>query len=66
LKSDTKNKDGYGRLLRYVYVDDLFINSEMIRLGLAKFEEVGPNVKYSELFLEMEEKAKKARRCIWE
>ncbi len=41
LERDIKNKDDYGRLLRYVYVNDLFINSEMIRLGLAKFEEIG-------------------------
>ena len=52
--------------MRYVYVDDLFVNSEMIRLGLARFEEIRPNTKYSELFLDLENKARKARRCIWE
>jgi len=66
LEKDIKEKDEYGRLLRYVYVDDLFVNSEMIRLGLARFEEIEPNTKYSELFLEMENKARKIRRCIWE
>lgn len=65
LEKDVKDKDEYGRLLRYVYVDDLFVNSEMIRLGLAKFEEIGPNTKYSSLFLDLENKARKARRCIW-
>jgi endonuclease YncB( thermonuclease family) len=66
LESDVEEKDEYGRLLRYVYVDNLFINSEMIRLGLARFEEIEPNVKYSELFLDLENKARKAKRCIWE
>ncbi len=66
LERDVKSRDDYGRLLRYVYVDDLFVNSEMIRLGLAKFEEIEPNEKYSELFLDLENKARKARRCIWE
>ena len=66
LESDAKNKDDYGRLLRYVYIDDLFVNSEMIRLGLAKFEEVEPNTKFSSLFLDLENKARKVRRCIWE
>jgi len=66
LERDVKSKDDYGRLLRYVYADDLFVNSEMIRLGLAKFEEIEPNEKYSELFLESENKARRARMCIWE
>lgn len=66
LERDADNKDVYGRLLRYVYADDLFVNSEMVRLGLARFEEIEPNKKYSELFLDLENKAKKAGRCIWE
>jgi len=66
LEKDVNDKDNYGRLLRYVYVDDLFVNSEMIRLGLARFEEIGPNKKYSKLFLDLENKARRARRCIWE
>ena len=66
LEKDSKDKDDYGRLLRYVYVDDLFVNGEMIRLGLARFEEIAPNTKYSELFSELENKARNAGRCIWE
>jgi micrococcal nuclease len=65
LEKDAKDKDDYGRLLRYVYVDDLFVNSEMVRLGLARFEEIAPNTKYSELFSDLEDKARKAGRCIW-
>ena len=65
LEKDVEEKDGYGRLLRYVYVNDLFVNSEMIRLGYARFEEIEPNTKYSSLFLEMENKARKAGRCVW-
>jgi len=65
LESDVKNRDFYGRLLRYVYIDNLFINSEMIRLGYAKVDEFKPNIKYSNLFLEMENKAIRANRCIW-
>ena len=65
IESDVKEKDEYGRLLRYVYVDNLFVNAEMIRLGLARFEEIEPNVKYSELILDLENKARKAKRCIW-
>ena len=66
LEKDSRDKDDYGRLLRYVYVDDLLVNAEMVRLGFARFEEMEPNTKYSELFLEMENKAKNAGRCIWD
>jgi micrococcal nuclease len=66
LMSDADDKDMYGRLLRYVYVGDMFVNSEMVRLGLAKTEEIEPNVKYSQLFQELEEDSRKANRCMWE
>jgi micrococcal nuclease len=66
LEKDVKEQDDYGRLLRYVYVDDLLVNGEMIRIGLARFEEIEPNTKYSELFLNLENRARKAGRCIWE
>jgi micrococcal nuclease len=65
LEKDVGDKDEYGRLLRYVYINDLFVNAEIVRLGLARFEEIAPNVKYSESFLDLENKARKARRCIW-
>jgi micrococcal nuclease len=65
MESDDGNKDVYGRLLRYVYVGNTFVNSEMVRLGLAGAEEVKPNVKYSDLFLDLENKARKAGRCMW-
>jgi len=65
LEKDIIEKDEYGRLLRYVYADNLFVNAEMIRLGLARVEEIKPNTKYSELFLDEENKARKAKRCVW-
>lgn len=65
LEKDVEDKDEYGRLLRYVYTDDLFVNSEMVRLGLARFEEVEPNTRYSKLFLDLENKARKDKGCIW-
>ncbi len=65
LEGDVQEKDTYGRLLRYVYVGNLFVNAEMVRLGLARIEEIEPNVKFSSLFLEVENKARKAKRCVW-
>jgi micrococcal nuclease len=65
MESDAGDKDVYGRLLRYVYVDDLFVNEEMVRLGLAVTEEIEPNNKHASLFQAAEDKARKAKRCIW-
>jgi micrococcal nuclease len=66
LEKDVGDKDVYGRLLRYVYSDDLFVNAEMVKVGLARFEEVEPNTKFSSLFLDLENKARKSKGCIWE
>jgi len=35
VKDEGADKDKYGRLLRYVYVDDIFVNEVMVREGLA-------------------------------
>ena len=32
---DVSDRDRFGRLLRYLYVGDLFVNAEMVRAGLA-------------------------------
>jgi micrococcal nuclease len=65
LKKDTEDKDQYGRLLRYVYVDDIFINKEMVRLGLANAYEFEPNVKHSSEFEVAEQEARDAERGLW-
>ena len=35
LETGYEDKDVYGRLLRYVYVDDIFVNLEMVKSGFA-------------------------------
>lgn len=65
LKKDKEDKDQYGRLLRYVYVKDTFVNKEMVRLGLANAYEFEPNVKYSSEFEAAEQEARNAERGLW-
>lgn len=62
--------DRYGRLLAYVYVDDIFVNAEMVRRGYARAFKVPPNTRYAQLFesleeLAKEEQAKKQKIGIW-
>ncbi len=46
LEKDITDKDKYGRLLRYVWVDNALINLEMVKLGYANSYAYPPNVKY--------------------
>jgi micrococcal nuclease len=65
LKKDKEDKDQYGRLLRYVYVDDVFVNLEMVRLGLATSYEFEPNTKHTSDFDSAENQAKNSGIGIW-
>jgi endonuclease YncB( thermonuclease family) len=65
LEKDEDDKDQYGRLLRYVYVNDTHVNLEMVKCGMAIAYEFQPNVKYSDDFEEAEQEAKSAKQGIW-
>ena len=65
LERDVSETDKYGRLLRYVYVDDVFVNAELARLGLAEAKAYPPDIKYQEYLEEMEAEAKEASRGMW-
>lgn len=65
LEQDVSDKDQYGRLLRYVYIDDTFVNLEMVRLGFAHKYEYGSNIKYSSRFEQAEDEAKQNEGCLW-
>jgi len=66
LESDVADRDKYGRLLRYVYVDDLMVNAELVRLGYAYSSSYPPNVKYQQLFLQLEREAREQEKGLWE
>lgn len=46
LEKDVSQADRYGRLLRYVFVGDLFVNLEMVKKGYALAYTYPPDVKY--------------------
>jgi micrococcal nuclease len=62
---DIKNEDKYGRLLRYVFINDTFINLELIKKGFARSLVVYPNVSYSKEFKNYVRKAKKEKQGLW-
>lgn len=65
LEKDVSETDRYGRLLRYVYVGDIFINAELVRQGLAWVKVYEPDTKYQDYLEEMEAEAKQDGFGIW-
>jgi len=65
LVKDVSETDKYGRLLRYVYVDGVFVNGELVRLGYARAVAYPPDTKYELLLSQLEKEAKAAKLGIW-
>jgi micrococcal nuclease len=66
LEKDVSETDQYGRLLRYVYLaDGTFVNCELVRLGYAQASTYPPDVRYQELFLEIQQEAREDERGLW-
>ena len=65
LESDISDKDSYGRLLRYVYVGDSFVNAEVVRQGGAWAVAYPPDVKYQAYLEAMENEARQTERGLW-
>lgn len=47
---DVSDTDKYGRLLRYVFVGDVFVNYELVKQGAAKALTIEPDTSCSSLF----------------
>ena len=62
---DVEHRDRYHRLLAYVFVDDLFVNAELVKAGYATVFTFPPNVRYRRIFLDLEEEAKTEHRGLW-
>jgi len=65
LERDISKTDKYGRLLRYVYVDDIFVNAELVRQGLAEAKAYPPDTKYQDYLEELEAEARQEGKGIW-
>jgi micrococcal nuclease len=65
LELDVRQRDRYGRLLAYVYVGEMMVNAELVRLGYAQVMTVPPNVKHASLFVTLQREAREAGRGLW-
>ena len=59
LVRDVSETDSYGRLLRYVYVGDVFVNAEMVAGGYAESRAYPPDTR-QQMYLDSLERAAKA------
>lgn len=66
LEKDIENVDRYGRLLRYVYADGIFVNLYLVKNGYANAYVIRPNVRYLQNFLKAEKEAREKGIGIWE
>lgn len=66
LEFDVEREDQYGRLLAYVYLEGGgMVNAILLQLGYAALYTWPPNVKYVELFIELQKDARCAGRGMW-
>ncbi|OGG06190.1 hypothetical protein A2872_04445 [Candidatus Gottesmanbacteria bacterium RIFCSPHIGHO2_01_FULL_42_12] len=65
LEKDITDKDKYGRLLRYVYIQNTFVNDFLVRQGYANVATYPPDVKFVSQFLEAEKYARENKLGLW-
>ena len=66
LEKDVSETDKYGRLLRYVFLaNGTCVNAELVRRGYAQVSTYPPDVKYQDLFLASQARARDAQRGLW-
>src|SRR5215213_8338511 len=62
LRFDAERRDRYGRLLAYVYRNDLFVNATLVKRGYARTLTIPPNVAHADLFARLVREARRRRR----
>lgn len=65
LVKDVSETDSFGRLLRYVYVDGVFINELLVRNGYARASAYPPDVKFQTQFQVAEREARTMKVGLW-
>lgn len=65
LVKDVENTDAYDRLLRYVYIGEEMANARLVANGYAYAYTYPPNVRHSDLLVELQKQARVADRGLW-
>lgn len=63
---DTTDQDDYGRLLRWVFLEDgTFVQAELVRHGYAFVNIVPPDSRFADLLRDLEARARAEKRGLW-
>lgn len=66
LEYDVSKYDRYKRTLAYVYLENgTFLNAFLIKNGYASVMTVPPNVKYADLFVQLQNEAREKKKGLW-
>ena len=65
MEKDVSETDKYGRLLRYIWIGDIFVNEYLVREGFAHSSTYPPDVKYQNRIREAERKAREENKGLW-
>ena len=65
LEKDISETDTYGRLLRYIYIGDTFVNDYLVRNGFAHVSTYPPDVQFADQFLLAQKEAREFERGLW-
>jgi micrococcal nuclease len=66
IELDVNERDKYGRILAYVYVNDQSVQEELLKRGLARVAYIfPPNTKYVDRFQQIQKEAQAKEAGIW-
>ncbi len=65
LEKDVSETDKYGRLLRYVWVGDVFVNEMLVKQGYAQVSTYPPDVAHKDEFLSAQKIAQEGNIGLW-
>jgi len=65
LLKDVSETDDYGRLLRYVFIEDIFVNEVLVKEGYAKSTPIAPDIAYRNQLFESQKTAQTRKRGLW-
>lgn len=65
LEFDAQERDQYGRLLAYVWIDGVMFNKTLLSEGYAQVSTYPPNVKYVDEFTKLQGQARNNNKGFW-
>ncbi len=65
MEKDRSETDRFGRLLRYVYIDNIFVNHHLVDSGFAFAHAYPPDVKFKDALALAQKSAQENKRGLW-